>query len=64
MTACAAHRHRWIGVDFYLDDGHPFLRQSCGCGATRSLRAWEHYWRPDAGGDISLDGDSERPSED
>jgi hypothetical protein len=40
------HVHRWLGVDFYLEDGHPFVRQACECGATRAFRAWERYWEP------------------
>lgn len=42
------HRHSWTGVDFYLYDGRPMLRQTCACGAERQLRAFERYW--DGGG--------------
>jgi hypothetical protein len=41
------HRHRWIGVDFYLDGERPMLRQTCTCGAERRLRAFSRYWEPD-----------------
>ena len=43
------HRHRWRGADFVLEDDHPWVRQTCACGATRSFRAWERYWAPAAG---------------
>ncbi len=55
-TIPAAHVHRWTGVDFLLDAGHPIVRQSCVCGASRSFRAFERFWNPhaDAGGSDPL----------
>ncbi len=32
------HEHRWRGVEFYLEDDHPFLLQSCECGTQRSRK--------------------------
>lgn len=49
MAAPAAdrrHEHRWRGVEFYLEDDHPYLLQSCECGETRAHKAWERYWDP------------------
>jgi hypothetical protein len=41
------HRHRWVGVDFYLDADRPMMLQSCECGAERRLRAFNRTWSPD-----------------
>jgi hypothetical protein len=38
------HRHRWSGVEFYLEADRPMIRQTCPCGAERRLRAFERYW--------------------
>jgi hypothetical protein len=40
------HRHQWSVVDFYVEDDRPMMRQSCACGATRSIRAWDRTWDP------------------
>lgn len=42
----ARHRHDWQGMSFDLDGEHPIAVQTCACGATRSIRAWEAYWEP------------------
>jgi hypothetical protein len=41
------HRHRWVGVDFYLDADRPMMLQTCACGAERRLRAFNRSWTPD-----------------
>ena len=40
------HRHRWSVEDFVFDDGRPLMRQRCGCGARRSVPAWDRSWTP------------------
>jgi hypothetical protein len=50
-AAAASHLHRWVGVEFFLEDGHPKLRMSCACGAERVIRAWERFWSPTEEGD-------------
>jgi hypothetical protein len=42
------HRHVWQATEFFLADDHPWFRQSCTCGATRKLKAWERYWQTPA----------------
>jgi hypothetical protein len=41
-----AHRHRWIGLDFFVADDRPMMRQSCPCGASRTIQAWDVTWAP------------------
>lgn len=41
------HVHDWAGMAFDVDAGeHPVMMQSCACGATRTVRAWEAFWEP------------------
>jgi hypothetical protein len=42
------HRHRWSVVDFYVDQDRPMMHQACSCGAVRGIRAWDHFWDPQA----------------
>jgi hypothetical protein len=49
MEVADAHRHRWSVVDFFVDHDRPMLRQSCACGATRAIPAWDRSWSPDTG---------------
>ncbi len=42
----APHGHRWQGIAFFLEDGHPKYRMRCACGAERVIRAWERFWDP------------------
>lgn len=53
------HRHRWVGVDFYLADGRPMMRQTCACGAERRLRAFERYHEPDKTRQMALSRDED-----
>jgi hypothetical protein len=46
-TRSAPHDHRWSGVEFFLEDDHPWFRMRCACGAERAIRAWERYSDPD-----------------
>ena len=42
-----AHRHAWGRMRFELEDGRPFVRETCEeCGATRRYRAFERNWTP------------------
>jgi hypothetical protein len=41
-----AHRHQWTGVDFYVAEGRPMMRQACACGTTREIRAFDVTWNP------------------
>jgi hypothetical protein len=41
-----AHRHRWSVVDFFVDKDRPMVRQTCACGATRAIRAFDRTWTP------------------
>jgi hypothetical protein len=43
-----AHRHRWTGIDFLFVDDRPMMRQSCTCGASRDVRAFDASWTPAA----------------
>ena len=40
------HRHTWTGVDFFVADDRPMMRQTCGCGAFRDVRAFDVTWDP------------------
>lgn len=40
------HVHAWQGYVFGFDGEHPVAEQSCACGATRAIRAWEATWEP------------------
>jgi hypothetical protein len=42
----ATHRHTWTGVDFFVADDRPMMRQTCGCGAIRDVRAFDVTWKP------------------
>jgi len=42
------HRHEWSADDFYVENDRPMMRQSCACGATRGIKAWDRSWDPDA----------------
>jgi hypothetical protein len=43
------HRHRWTGVDFYVDADRPMMRRTCACGAERRIRAaFDRSWQPPA----------------
>ena len=46
----APHGHRWQGIAFFLEDGHPKYRMRCACGAERVIRAWERFWDPSVAG--------------
>ena len=41
------HRHRWTGVDFFVADERPMLRQMCACGASRDVQAFDVTWEPE-----------------
>ena len=41
-----AHRHRWTGIDFFVADDRPMMRQTCPCGAIRDVRAFDVTWEP------------------
>lgn len=40
------HVHDWQGYTFGFDGVHALAEQTCACGATRSIRAWEAHWEP------------------
>jgi hypothetical protein len=46
QQASETHVHRWSTDAFALEDERPLARQSCACGAARTIRAWERYWTP------------------
>jgi hypothetical protein len=54
-----AHRHRWSVIDFFVERDRPMLRQSCACGATRAIPAWDRSWSPDPAPEAST-GNAER----
>jgi hypothetical protein len=41
-----AHRHAWTGVDFFVADDRPMMRQNCDCGAIHDVRAFDVTWEP------------------
>jgi hypothetical protein len=47
LDVAEPHEHRWSGVEFFLQDDHPWFRMRCTCGAERTIRAWERYSDPD-----------------
>jgi len=49
------HRHRWTGADFVVLDDRPMMRQSCECGASRDVRAFDVTWTPSAGSADRID---------
>ncbi len=56
----ADHRHAWAVTDLFHDGDRPMVAQACGCGATRTIRAFERYWRPD---DADATGDGAAPGQ-
>jgi hypothetical protein len=56
------HRHAWAYVDVGLDEGRPVVRQRCGCGAARSMPAWDRSWNPPESLHATATMDPERPA--